>query len=70
MQHTRDSKKLLRIKLIDDEIRFQWSLGSPMVFEKYLYTGMEADLLKSSFAHKAAWLRRITLARKVTSTDV
>jgi len=54
--NTRDSKKSFRQKLIAGEIRFQWSLVSPTVFEKYLYIGSEEDLLKSSFAHKAAWL--------------
>ena len=62
MIHTTDQQKSQQLQLLNAEIRYQWNLGAPTVFERPFFRESLETLLTKSKQHKEAWLLRITTA--------
>ena len=56
-------------RLLKKEIKYQWNLGPPTVFELQYFCEPLDTLLKKQNAQKEIWLLRITTARPFSQTD-
>ena len=54
--------------LLNYELQYQWNLGPPSVFEKYLYRGTFNEMTNSTMNYKEEWLKCVLVACRAVNT--